>query len=82
MIAASLGIDLIAPVDGVLGTDLDAGVAARAKVEIDRIFLRPGEREAGGDPLGAGLFKELDEPFEQPANPPLGENPQVGDARG
>ena len=27
----------------------------------------PGEREAGGDPLGAGLFQELDEPLEQPA---------------
>jgi hypothetical protein len=28
---------------------------------------RPPKRQLGGDPLGAGLLKELDEPFQQPA---------------
>src|SRR6266566_3667304 len=33
MILAAIEIDLIAPVDGVFGADLDAGVAARANIE-------------------------------------------------
>ena len=41
MIAAAVEIDLIAPVDRFLRTDFDAGVAARAHIEVDRIFLRP-----------------------------------------
>src|SRR6266404_3205998 len=45
MILAAIEVDLIAPVDGVLGTDLDAGVAARANIEIDRVFLAPRDIE-------------------------------------
>ena len=41
MVAATVEVDLVAPVDRVLGTGLDAGVAARAHVEIDRVLLRP-----------------------------------------
>src|SRR5450759_4750981 len=35
MILAAIEIDLIAPVDGLFGADLDAGVATRANIEID-----------------------------------------------
>ena len=45
MVLATIEVDLIAPVDGVLGTDLDAGVAAGANIEIDRIFLAPRDIE-------------------------------------
>ena len=41
VVAAAVEVDLVAPVDGVLGTGLDAGVAACAHVEIDRVLLRP-----------------------------------------
>src|SRR5262249_94592 len=39
-------VGLISPVDSLLGTGANARVAARAKIEIDRILLRPcdGER--------------------------------------
>src|ERR1700676_3050491 len=39
MILAAIEVDLIAPVDGAFRADLDAGVAASANIEIDRIFL-------------------------------------------
>src|ERR1700682_5945952 len=45
MVLATIEVDLIAPVDGVLGTDLDAGVAAGTNIEIDRIFLAPRDVE-------------------------------------
>src|SRR5687768_16245021 len=37
---AALRIDLVAPVDRVLRTGADAGVAARAQIEVDGILLR------------------------------------------
>ncbi len=41
MILAAVEVDLEVPADRVLGTGDDAGVAARAQVEIDRVVLRP-----------------------------------------
>ena len=38
---AAVEVDLVAPVDRVLRAHADAGVAARAEVEVDRVFLRP-----------------------------------------
>jgi hypothetical protein len=48
---AALGVDLIAPVDRILRTGTDAGVAACAQVQIDRVFLRPFDFE-GAQPAG------------------------------
>jgi hypothetical protein len=45
MVLAAIEVDLVALVDRVLGTGAQARVAARAKVEVDRIFLRPGDLE-------------------------------------
>ena len=45
MILAAVEIDLIAPVDRIFGAHLDAGVAARANIEIDGIVLRPRDLE-------------------------------------
>ena len=41
MILATIQIYLIGPVDRLLGTGFDAGVATRADLEVDRIVLRP-----------------------------------------
>src|SRR2546422_5755919 len=38
-------VDLVAEVDRVLGADVDALVAARAHVEVDRVFLQPLDLE-------------------------------------
>ena len=42
-------VDLVAEVDRVLGADVDALVAARAHVEVDRVFLQPLDFE-GAEP--------------------------------
>src|SRR3989449_5105087 len=42
-------VDLVAEVDRVLGADVDALVAARAHVEVDRVFLQPLDLE-GAEP--------------------------------
>ena len=41
MVAATLEIDLVTPVDGAFRTGVYAGVATRTQVKIDRIRLRP-----------------------------------------
>jgi hypothetical protein len=41
VIAAEVEVDLVAGVDRLLGAGAQAGVAARAEVQIDRIFLHP-----------------------------------------
>src|SRR3989454_2552309 len=46
---AFLEVDLVAEVDRVLGADIDALVAARAHVEVDRVFLQPLDFE-GAEP--------------------------------
>ena len=48
---AAVEIDLVAPVDRLLGARLDAGVAARAEVEVDRIVLAPRRLERA-EPAG------------------------------
>ena len=45
VIAAAIEIDLVAEIDRLFRADLDAGVAARADLEIDRVFLRPARLE-------------------------------------
>ena len=45
MSLAAIEVDLVAPVDGSFRTSFDARVAARAQVEIDRIFLDPRDVE-------------------------------------
>src|SRR5207247_7839097 len=54
VIAAAVEIDLVAPVDRLLRTDLDAGVATRTDIEVDRIFLRPCRLERA-EPTGEAL---------------------------
>ncbi len=48
---ALVHVDLVAEVDRVLGTDTQAGVAARAQVEVDRVVLHPLHFE-GAEPAG------------------------------
>ena len=46
---ALVEIDLVGEVDRVFGADREARIAARAKIEVDRIFLRPFDLE-GAEP--------------------------------
>ena len=48
---AALAVDLIGEIDRILGTRVHARIAARAKIEIDRIFLRPADIERA-EPAG------------------------------
>ena len=48
---AAVEVDLVAPVDRLLGAGADARIAARAEVEIDRILLRPRDVERA-EPAG------------------------------
>ena len=48
---AAIEVDLEREIDRLLGTRVHALVAARAKVEVDRIFLRPGDIERA-EPAG------------------------------
>ena len=56
VIATAVEIDLVAPVDRVLRTHLDARITARAQIEIDRVFLHPSDVERA-EP--AGELREL-----------------------
>ncbi len=56
VVLAPRHVDLVAEVDRAFGTDIDAGVAARAQVEVDRVARRPGGFE-GAEPTGE--FRQL-----------------------